>query len=119
MRRREFERLVARALEALPEPFAAHLDNVIIIIEEWPRDELLRQMGMGPDETLMGYYEGTPLTEYGRDFGMQLPDRIFIFKGPIERLCNSREEVEEEIRKTVMHEVGHYFGLGEEELEHL
>ena len=119
MRRREFEGLVARALEELPAPFKAHLDNVVVLVEKWPSADLLEEMDVGPEDTLFGFYEGTPLTEYGRDYGMRLPDRIFIFQGPIEEVCETRQEMEEEVRKTVIHEVGHYFGLGEEELEHL
>jgi len=119
VRRREFERLVAEALESLPGPFKARLDNVAVLIEDWPSEELLDSLGMGPDETLMGYYEGTPLTEYGREYDMRLPDRILIFQGPIEEACRSRREIAEEVRKTVMHEVGHFFGLGEDQVEHL
>ena len=124
MRKREFERLVERALRAIPEPFQSHLDNVVIIVEEWPPEELLQRMGMEEDETLMGFYEGTPGTDYWRDGGMfdggmTLPDRIYVFQGPIEEACGTREEMVEEVRKTVMHEVGHFFGLSEEEVEHL
>ena len=86
---------------------------------------LLEQMGMDPEEeTLFGYYEGTPGPDYFKyggsfDSGMTLPDRIFIYQGPIEDVCTSRAEIVEEVRKTVMHEVGHFFGLNEEEVEHL
>ena len=125
MRRREFERLVMRALGEIPEPFQSHLENVVIIVEDWPADELLEQMGMDPkEETLFGYYEGTPGTDHWRyggsfDAGMTLPDRIYVYQGPIEEVCASRAEMVEEVRKTVMHEVGHFFGLNEEEVEHL
>ena len=119
MRRREFERLVARALESLPDVFKERLEDVVVIIEDWPAQELLDDLGMPEDETLMGYYEGTPLTDFGRDYSMRLPDRIYVFKGPIEEACDTPAEVEEEILKTVMHEVGHFFGLSEEEVEHL
>jgi predicted Zn-dependent protease with MMP-like domain len=125
MRRREFERLVLKALEAIPERFQAHLADVAVIVEDWPSDELLEQMGMDPkEETLFGFYEGTPAPDYFKyggsfDSGMTLPDRIFIYQGPIEGVCTSRAEIVEEVRKTVMHEVGHFFGLSEEEVEHL
>lgn len=109
-----------KALEALPEPFKAQLDNVVVQVEDWPEDDLLESLGMGPEETLFGYYEGSPLTEYGREAaGMRLPDRIYVFQKPIEEVCEDREEIVEEIQKTIMHEVGHHFGLNEEELEHL
>ena len=119
MRRREFERLVARALESLPVPFQSRLDNVVVIVEDWPSPELLQDLEVDPDETLFGYYEGTPLTEYGRDAGAALPDRIYIYQGAIEEVCRTKAEIIEEVRKTVLHEVGHHFGLGEAELEHL
>ncbi len=119
MRRREFERLVAQALENLPEVFKERLEDVAVIIEDWPSQDLLDDLGMAEDETLMGYYEGTPLTDFGRDYSMRMPDRIYVFKGPIEEACDTPAQVEEEIRKTVMHEVGHFFGLSEDEVGHL
>ncbi len=124
MRRRDFERLVGQALGQIPEAFQAHLEDVVIIVEDWPPEELLERMGMGEDETLFGYYEGTPGPDYWReggmfDAGMTLPNRIYIFQGPIEEVCATNEEMVEEVRKTVMHEVGHFFGLSEEEVEHL
>lgn len=119
MRRREFERLVVRALGDLPPQFRAYLDNVVVLVEDRPSRELLAQLGMAPGDLLYGYYEGTPLTEFGRDFGMRLPDRIYIFQGPIEEVCRNRAEMEAEVQATVLHEIGHHFGLSEEELEHL
>lgn len=124
MKRRDFERLVEEALGQIPELFQTHLEGVVIIVEDSPPEELLEQMGMEEDETLFGYYEGTPGTDYWRDggmfdAGMTLPDRIYIFQGPIEEVCETREAMVEEVRLTVMHEVGHFFGLSEEEVEHL
>ena len=115
-----FEELVIQALEALPDAFKAHLDDVVVQVDRWPEDELLVSLGMDPEEdTLFGFYEGYPLTEYGRDRMTRLPDRIFIFQGPIEEVCRTTEEIVEEVRKTVVHEVGHFFGLDEDALEHL
>lgn len=119
MRRREFEQLVERAFESLPDRFKLLLDNVVVLIEDWPDSELLKNLGMEADETLFGLYEGDPLTSYGRDFGMTEPDRIHIFKGPLEEACDTADELIDEVRKTVLHEVGHFFGLNEDQVEHL
>ena len=104
----EFERLVERALRTLPEEFHIYLENVAIVIEDEAPDDM-------PD--LMGLYEGVPLVERSVDDTI-LPDCITLFKGPIERACASRAEMEAEVRLTVLHEVGHFFGLTEEDLEH-
>ena len=120
MTRKAFEQLVIQALDALPDAFKTHLDDVVVLVEPWPEDDLLVSLGMDPEEeTLFGFYEGHPLTEYGRDSVTRLPDRIFVYQRPIEAVCDSPEEIVEEVRKTVMHEVGHFFGLDEDALEHL
>lgn len=112
----EFEALVAQALDGLPEEFAALLDNVAVVIEDEPSDEELASVGMTPGEDdLLGLYTGIPLSE--RDsYYMALPDQVAIFRGPILRLCRSRREVIREVRDTVVHELGHHFGLGEEDM---
>jgi len=104
---RAFERLVARALAGLPEEFQSRLENVAVLIEDEPPEDM-------PDT--MGLYEGIPLIERSLEDTL-LPDQITIFKGPIERACGSEKEIEEEVRLTVLHEVGHYFGLDEAQLE--
>ena len=118
---REFERLVARALDLLPAEIQDHLDNVSVEIEEAPEPELLEEMGMDPgdpEDTLFGLYEGTPLTERFHD-DVLLPDRIRIFRAPLLEWCESEAEVVEEVRVTVLHEIGHFFGLDEDRLEEL
>lgn len=117
MKRKDFERLVVKALKGLPRAFQDRLDSVVVVVEARPSSRLLRSMGMEPDELLLGLYEGTPLTEYGREADFSLPSKITIFQEPVESVCRSPEEMEEEIRRTVIHEIGHHFGLGEEELE--
>ena len=102
-----FEHLVERALANLPEEFQSFLENVAVVIEDEPPDDM-------PDT--MGLYEGVPLIERTLD-SMNLPDRITLFKGPIERVCRTYAEIEIEVRLTVLHEVGHFFGLEEEQLE--
>ncbi len=115
----EFEALVEEALEQLPEEFKGALDNVAVMVQEEPSDEDLEEVGIDPDDPerddLLGLYQGTPLTE--RDsFYSALPDRVLIFRGPILRACETRRQVIREIRETVQHELGHYFGLEEDEL---
>jgi predicted Zn-dependent protease with MMP-like domain len=104
-----FERLVEKSLADLPREFQSYLENVVVIIEDEPPDDM-------PD--VMGLYEGVPLVERSIDDTM-LPDCITLFKGPIERACHTRAEIEAEVRVTVLHEVGHFFGLEEEQVEHL
>jgi predicted Zn-dependent protease with MMP-like domain len=111
-----FERLVREALRELPPAFARRLDNVAILIADRPTPEQLRALGLGPDETLFGLYEGTPLAERGTGYHLALPDRITIFREPILAACGSSREIKDEVRLTVIHELGHYFGLDDAEL---
>lgn len=118
---RRFERLVARALDLLPPEFQEHLENVSVEIAEAPEAELLESMGMDPsdpEDTLFGLYEGTPLTERFHD-DVLLPDRILIFRRPLLEWCATEDEVVDEVRVTVLHEVGHFFGMDEDRLEEL
>ena len=116
--RESFERLIQQALEDLPEEFASRLENVALVVEEEPESKVLEQMGFDPEEAadeLFGLYQGTPLVE--RDTGYaDVPDRIVIYMGPILRSCRSPREVVREIRNTVIHEIGHHFGLSDEEM---
>lgn len=116
IRRDDFERLVGRALDDLPAEFARAMKNVAVVVEDEPSDELLLEMGMDPEyDDLFGLYQGVPLPE--RDsFYSALPDRIVIYRGPISRACRSRREAIQEIRDTVVHELGHHFGFEEEDL---
>lgn len=110
--RRAFDAVVAEAIDALPEEFAQMLENIAIVVEEEPTDEDLE----GDDEDeLLGIYRGVPLTERSWS-DVQLPDTIAIFRGPILRIAISREEAIEEIRDTLVHELGHFFGLGDDEM---
>jgi predicted Zn-dependent protease with MMP-like domain len=119
--RKRFEKLVGRALDLLPPEFQAHLENVTVVIEEEPEPELLEEMGFDlddPEDTLFGLYEGVPLTERRHD-EMLLPDRITIFRGPLLDWAESEEEIVEEVRITVLHEIGHFFGIDEDRMEEL
>lgn len=112
----EFESLVEQALDGLPEEFAEVLDNVAVMVEDEPDPEDLEALGMEPDEELFGLYQGVPLAERDTFYNGALPDRVLIYRGPILRACSSRREVVREIRDTVIHELGHHFGLDEEDM---
>ena len=124
MRRSEFERLVVRAVRSVPPEIEQQLDNVAIVIEDWPDAEQMTIGGDNPNSHgphgLLGLYQGIPLTDRdGYGAGGSLPDKISIFQRPIEALGLSREATIEEIRKTVLHELGHHMGFSERDLEHL
>ena len=111
----EFGRLVEQALDDLPEEFAAALENVAVVVHDEPDPEVLADYGFDPEEELLGLYEGVPLPL--RDsFYEALPDRISIYRGPLLRMCTTREELAAEVRDTVVHELGHYFGLEDGEM---
>ena len=113
----DFYELVERALDGLPTELSSLLDNVAIVVEDWPGPSTQSAPG-GPGDTLYGLYEGVPLTERGEAYYGVLPDRITIFRGPLERDFQAAE-LEEQVRITVVHEIAHYFGFGEERLEEL
>jgi predicted Zn-dependent protease with MMP-like domain len=112
----EFESLVETALEGLPEEFSELLENVAVMVEEEPDPEDLEALGMEPGEELFGLYQGIPLDERSTFYQGAMPDRVFIYRGPILRFCDSRRQVIREIRDTVVHELGHHFGLEEEDM---
>lgn len=111
--RSEFEAIVEEALDSLPKRFADLVDNVAIVVEEEPSDEDAKDLG--DNEELLGTYRGVPLTGRSR-YDPLLPDVIAIFRGPIGRVARSREDAVAQVRDTVIHELGHYFGLGDDEL---
>ncbi|MFT4039397.1 MAG: metallopeptidase family protein [Thermomicrobiales bacterium] len=126
-RRQRFTRLVARALDDLPPEVAAMLDNVYVIVENEPTADQIAQaraaagpddFPAGEDDTLFGLYEGAPLTQRG-EYHLVPPDRITIFRGPLERACASPQAIAREVRVTVMHELGHHLGFEEDRLEEL
>ncbi|MCA9846830.1 MAG: metallopeptidase family protein [Dehalococcoidia bacterium] len=117
MDRRQFEQIVERALTELPPVFADRLENVAVVIRDEPTEEDLDEAGLEPGEELFGLYVGVPLTERG-EYHMVLPDRILIFQGPHERHFQD-EELLEEIQRTVVHEIAHFFGIDDERLHEL
>lgn len=116
-----FEALVSKALDRLPAEFVEHLENVSVVIEATPDPNLLASIGLDPDDpddVLFGLYEGVPLTERRHD-DVLLPDQITIFWRPLLEWAESEDEVVEEVRVTVLHEIGHFFGLDEDRLDEL
>ena len=117
MTRPEFETLVERALRTLPRRFKAKISNVAIVVEDWADEETLEQVGIEPPDTLYGLYRGIDLTRRDTSYGNVLPDTIHIYQGPIEEDCADAEEMAELVRDTVIHEIGHYFGLDDDTME--
>ena len=119
MTRTQFERLVERALRKLPRSFRDKLANIAVVVEDWADDETLEEMGIEPPDTLYGLYRGVDLTRRDSSYGNVLPDTITIYQGPIEEDCASDDEMSEVVRETVMHELGHYFGLDDDQLHEI
>ncbi|RJQ39941.1 MAG: metallopeptidase family protein [Dehalococcoidia bacterium] len=119
MERDEFERLVAKAIKALPGEFLARLENIDIVVEDAPTRSQLREQGLARGETLLGLYEGVPLTERGAHYGLVPPDKITIFQEPIEESCDSAVQIIDEVASVVRHEIAHHFGLSDARLDEL
>lgn len=114
--RRDFEGLVLEALETLPPTIQARLDNVDLVVMEWPSKADLEQAGLQNRYQLFGLYHGVPLPERSH-YDVMLPDKITVFQRPIEAACATRADVVREVKTTVIHEVAHYFGIGDDDLE--
>ena len=119
MTRPEFERLVSEAVMLIPGRFRREMKNLALVVEEQPSPELLEEMEIEPPDSLYGLYQGTPLPERTWGYGNALPDRITLFQRPIEEDCEDENEIRAAIGETLIHEVGHYFGLSEEEIEEI
>lgn len=117
--RAEFESVVAEALDSLPNRFADLVENVVVTVEDEPSAEDLEsdEDDAEADTELLGIYRGVALTDRTHDDPL-LPDEIALFRGPIDRVTNSRREAVDEVRETLIHELGHYFGLGDDEMPH-
>ena len=112
-----FHELVADAIDSLPEPFASHLSNVGVVVEDEPSDEQLAPLG--PGRTLFGLYQGIPQTARRSNYEWVMPDKITIFRGPIVRACADDEAVRLLVRHTVVHEIAHHFGISDDRLREL
>jgi predicted Zn-dependent protease with MMP-like domain len=115
--RHRFEELVSEAMAQIPDPLWNFIENVVILVEEWPTRRQLDSVGIGPGSTLLGLYEGVPLTVRTSHYGLVPPDKITIFRGPILRICPPDEEaIRSQVRQTVLHEVAHHFGISDQRL---
>ena len=115
----EFEDAVLSGLKKLPKVLKSKMENIDVVVEEEASREILEDMGLRSPRDLLGLYQGIPFDRRGFYYGNVLPDKITLFKNPIESVCRNKEEVEKKVREVVIHEVGHYFGLDDERLEEL
>jgi len=119
MTRDRFRELVDEALESIPDRFREAMQNIAIVVEDEPTLEQLRDVDLEPPDTLLGLYQGTPLTERSWAHGNVLPDKVTLFQGPIEDSSEDEDDTVIAIGETLIHEIGHYFGLSEEEIEEI
>ena len=115
----EFEDLVVQALEALPPFFQEKLQNIEVVVADWPTETERRSVGLPPGYLLFGLYHGIPLTKRTSHYGLVLPDKITIFRLPIEQVCHTPEEVIQKVQHTVRHEIAHHFGISDDRLRQL
>ncbi|MFC2072803.1 metallopeptidase family protein [Chloroflexota bacterium] len=119
MNRERFEWFVASAVETLPEEFLNRLENVAVVVEDYPTSAQLTKTGVRHGHTLLGLYERVPLTKRGTRYGLVPPDKITIFQKAIESRCIDGTEITAEIQRVVRHEIAHYFGIGESKLRQI
>ncbi len=115
----EFEQLVVQALDALPDFFKEKLQNVEVIVADWPTEAERRAVGLKPDQLLFGLYQGVPLTKRTSSYGLVLPDKITIYRLAIEQVCFTPEQVIQRVQHTVKHELAHHFGISDDRLREL
>jgi predicted Zn-dependent protease with MMP-like domain len=119
MKRDKFEEYVEEALKNIPAKFKDLLQNIAVIVEDRPSREVYRKTGASPFSTLLGHYHGIPFKHRSPYYGNVPPDVIVIYKEPIEAICHTEEQVRQKVKEVVLHEIGHYFGLKEEELRNI
>jgi predicted Zn-dependent protease with MMP-like domain len=117
MTRDEFAGLIEEAIELIPERFRNAMRNIALVVEDYPPEELLAEMEIEPPDTLYGLYLGTPLTERPWADGNREPDQIVIYQGPHEEDAINEDDLVAMVAETLIHEVGHYFGMSEEEIQ--
>ena len=115
----EFAGLVEEALRDIPEPLASYMQDISVDVEPLPDRATCESLGIDDPRTLLGLYQGVPLTERSVEHSGRLPDRVVIYQRSIERFCPTRAQIVRQVRKTVFHEVGHHFGLSEDDLTNL
>jgi predicted Zn-dependent protease with MMP-like domain len=114
VRHGRFDQLVERAIAAIPEPFRTALDDVAVVIADEPTRDQLRENGLGPDEILYGLYDGVPLNEWGADW-VPVPSRILVFRLPLEEDFPDPDDLADEVRITILHELAHHLGIEDED----
>lgn len=117
MDRDRFRELVARAIDSLPEDFRDKMQNVDVVVADWPPPRELARLKRG--QTLLGLYQGVPITKRSSHYGLVAPDKISIFQKPIEARCQSEAKIIAEIERVVRHEIAHHFGIGDRRLKQL
>lgn len=119
LNRDEFGELVDEALSELPQQFDRFMENVIVEVRDVPDAKLAREINLPPNAMLLGLYRGIPMTRKSVWRTAELPEQIYIFQRNIEAVCSTRQQIVIQVRKTVLHEIGHHFGFGEKELREL
>ena len=119
MKREEFENLVTAAIARLPEQIRDKMDNVAVVIEDAPTAQQLKQGGTRQGDILLGLYEGVPKTKRGMGYTLVLPDKITIFQKSVEMLARTVEDIEQQVRQTIWHEIAHHFGFSETQVQNL
>jgi predicted Zn-dependent protease with MMP-like domain len=115
--REEFQEVITRAIESLPDEFKSKLDNVDVVIEDYPPRAVTRKLPRG--RLILGLYQGVPMKRRTSRYGLVMPDKISIYKKNIEAISSSRDEIYERIRKTLLHEIGHHFSLTDGDLRRM
>ena len=119
MDRERFEWLVAKAVDSLPDEFRTRLENIDVVVADQPSTSQLAELGRKRGETLLGLYEGVPLTLRSRHYGLVVPDKVTIFQKPIEAICRNDAKIIAEIQRVVQHEIAHHFGISDARLKRL
>ena len=120
MDKNEFERIVAGAIDSLPDEFRNELDNLDVVVQDRPTRDQLADTRLGHGEMLLGLYEGVPQTRRSRHYGLVPPDKITIFQKSIENKCRYEDtDIADEVRKVILHEIAHHFGIGETRLREI
>ena len=115
----EFDALVTRAMDELPQEYITQLDNVAIVYDDNPTEEQIQRMKLDDNHLLLGLYEGIPRTQRGTGYNLVLPDKITLFKNQILAVVSSKEELFEQIKRTLWHEIAHHYGLDHDRIDHL
>ena len=115
----QFDSLISRAMDELPQEYITGLDNVAIVYDDEPTDEQKQKMKLDSHHLLLGLYEGIPLTRRGSGYSFVLPDKITLFKRPILAVVHSESELFEQIKRTLWHEIAHYYGLDHDRMDQL